>query len=86
MVVIAPLERVISASDLSPPVGKTLLEPELADAPTYRAADDVGTHGGLVDEARVNRVRYLEGVPRSAIRWVDTGWAIAAWLTAREEI
>jgi len=50
------------------------------------AADDVGTHGGIVDEARVNRFRYLEGVPRSATRWIDTGWAIAAWRTAKEDV
>jgi hypothetical protein len=47
------------------------------------AADDVVTHGGIVDEARVNRFRYLEGVPRSATRWIDTGWAIAAWQMAK---
>ena len=50
------------------------------------AADDVVTHGGIVDEARVNRFRYLEGVPRSATRWIDTGWAIAAWQMAKEDI
>jgi hypothetical protein len=42
------------------------------------AAGDVAEHGGILDEARVNRVRYLEGTPKSATRWIDTGWAIAA--------
>jgi hypothetical protein len=43
------------------------------------AADDVGEHGGVLDEARVNRLRYLEGTPKESTRWIDTGWAIAAW-------
>lgn len=32
--------------------------------------------GDLLDEAQVNRVRYLEGTPKGATRWVDTGWAL----------
>lgn len=32
--------------------------------------------GGLLDEARVNRMRYLEGTPKGSTRWIDTGWAI----------
>ncbi|MFZ6181617.1 hypothetical protein [Nannocystis pusilla] len=37
----------------------------------------------MLDEARVNRARYLDGAPKSSTRWIDTGWALAAWkLTA----
>jgi superfamily II DNA or RNA helicase/diadenosine tetraphosphate (Ap4A) HIT family hydrolase/SOS-response transcriptional repressor LexA len=44
------------------------------------AAEDVASTGGLLDEARVNKLRYLDGTPRESTRWIDTGWAIAAWL------
>jgi superfamily II DNA or RNA helicase/diadenosine tetraphosphate (Ap4A) HIT family hydrolase/SOS-response transcriptional repressor LexA len=44
-----------------------------------QAADDVASAGGLLDEARVNKLRYLDGTPRESTRWIDTGWAIAAW-------
>ncbi len=47
------------------------------------ADDDVGEHGGLLDEERVNRLRYLEGTPKSSTRWIDTGWALAVWVTAK---
>ena len=40
------------------------------------ARDDVKRTGGILDEARVNRLRYLEGTPRESTRWIDTGWAI----------
>ncbi|MBI3726265.1 DEAD/DEAH box helicase family protein [bacterium] len=40
------------------------------------AQEDVGRSGGLLDEARVNRCRYLEGTPKGSTRWIDTGWAI----------
>jgi superfamily II DNA or RNA helicase/diadenosine tetraphosphate (Ap4A) HIT family hydrolase/SOS-response transcriptional repressor LexA len=40
---------------------------------------DVEEQGGLLDEERVNRLRYLDGTPKGATRWIDTGWAIAAW-------
>ncbi len=50
------------------------------------AADDVAAHGGVLDEERVNRQRYLEGTPRESTRWIDTGWAIAAWNAARDLI
>jgi hypothetical protein len=40
------------------------------------AADDVARTGGGLDEARVNRLRYLEGTPKGSTRWIDTGWAI----------
>lgn len=43
------------------------------------ASDDVHAQGGLLDEARVNRLRYLEGTPRGSTRWIDTRWALAAW-------
>lgn len=42
-------------------------------------ARDIQIHGGLLDETRVNRLRYLEGTPRASTRWIDTGWAIAAY-------
>ena len=45
------------------------------------ASDEVAQQGGVLDEARVNHVRYLEGVPKESTRWIDTGWAIAAWLS-----
>lgn len=41
------------------------------------AADDAETKGDRLDEARVNRVRYLEGTPKASTRWIDTGWALA---------
>jgi len=41
------------------------------------AREDARVHGGLVDEERVNRLRYLEGTPKASTRWVDTGWALA---------
>ena len=40
------------------------------------AADDVRANGGVLDEARVNRLRYLEGTPKGSTRWIDTGWAL----------
>jgi hypothetical protein len=40
------------------------------------AQDDVERYGGVLDEARVNRLRYLVGTPRESTRWIDTGWAI----------
>ena len=48
------------------------------------AADDVAANGGVLDEPRVNRLRYLEGVPRISTRWIDTGWAIAGWQATLE--
>jgi hypothetical protein len=41
------------------------------------AAQGVTKEGGLLDAARVNRVRYLEGTPKGSTRWIDTGWALA---------
>ncbi len=43
---------------------------------TVVARDDVGQEGGVLDEARVNRLRYLEGTPKESTRWIDTGHAI----------
>jgi len=43
------------------------------------AAADVEAKGGLLDEARVNRLRYLEGTRKSSTRWIDTGWAISVF-------
>jgi hypothetical protein len=43
----------------------------------FAAREDVQAHGGLLDEERVNRLRYLEGTPKASTRWVDTGWALA---------
>ena len=40
------------------------------------AREDVTSHGGVLDEARVNRTRYLEGTPKGVTRWIDTGWAL----------
>ncbi|MDP2311744.1 MAG: DEAD/DEAH box helicase family protein [Pseudomonadota bacterium] len=40
------------------------------------AEADVRLKGGVLDEARVNRVRYLDGTPKGATRWIDTGWAL----------
>jgi len=42
------------------------------------AGQDVKALGGVLDEARVNRLRYLEGTPRESTRWIDTGWALVA--------
>lgn len=31
---------------------------------------------GVLDEPAVNHLRYLEGTPKGATRWIDTGHAI----------
>ena len=46
------------------------------------AQDDVRRAGGVLEEARVNRLRYLEGTPKESTRWIDTGWAITIVLGA----
>ncbi|CAN5907966.1 hypothetical protein BH11MYX4_BH11MYX4_05070 [soil metagenome] len=52
----------------------------LTDLAWVVAADDAARDGaGILDEALVNRVRYLDGTPKGSTRWVDTGWALAAW-------
>lgn len=50
------------------------------------AADDVRATGGLLDEARVNRLRYLEGTPKASTRWIDTGWALGAWAKVADRL
>lgn len=47
------------------------------------ADDEVRERGGVLDEARVNVLRYLEGTPKGSTRWIDTGWALAAWQRAK---
>lgn len=57
----------------------------LVDLAWVSVADADGeAHGGVLDEARVNRLRYLEGTPKGSTRWIDTGWAIAAWRLGRK--
>jgi hypothetical protein len=44
------------------------------------ASDDAAkVSGTLLDETFVNRTRYLEGTPKGSTRYIDTGWALAAW-------
>jgi superfamily II DNA or RNA helicase/diadenosine tetraphosphate (Ap4A) HIT family hydrolase len=50
------------------------------------AAHDSEANGGVLDEARVNRFRYLEGTARGTTRWIDTGWAIAAYQTVKDRL
>ncbi|HLL01307.1 MAG TPA: hypothetical protein VK539_12025 [Myxococcaceae bacterium] len=50
------------------------------------AARDIDANGGMVDEARVNRLRYLEGTASDSTRWIDTRWAIAAYQVARDRL
>jgi hypothetical protein len=40
------------------------------------AQQDVAESGGVLDEAWVNRLRFLEGTPKGSTRWIDTGWAL----------
>ena len=47
-----------------------------------RRPDDVRRSGGILDEPRVNRLRYLEGTPKGSTRWIDTGWALLLVATA----
>ncbi|WP_437819418.1 HIT domain-containing protein [Sorangium sp. So ce1078] len=49
------------------------------------ARDDAQENGGLLDEQRVNRVRYLEGTPKASTRWIDTGWALLLMMAADSE-
>jgi hypothetical protein len=48
------------------------------------AQRDVAETGGILDEVRVNRLRYLEGTPRESTRWIDTGWALVLVCAADE--
>ena len=47
------------------------------------ADEDVRANGGVLDEERVNRARYLDGTPKGSTRWIDSAWAIAAWQRAK---
>ena len=47
------------------------------------AAADKEEKGGLLDEPRVNRLRYLEGANKASTRYIDTEWALAAWERVR---
>lgn len=49
------------------------------------AEDDVARVGGVLDEARVNRLRYLDGTPKASTRWIDTGWGIVLVKAFRHE-
>lgn len=61
-------ERVVSLTDI---------------AWVIAAFENVREAGGLLDEERVNRLRYLEGTPKGSTRWIDTRWAIAIWEKTR---
>jgi len=50
------------------------------------AARDIDANGGMLDEARVNRLRYLEGTASDSTRWIDTRWAIAAYQVVRDRL
>jgi hypothetical protein len=50
------------------------------------AARDIEANGGLLDEARVNRIRYLEGTAHRSTRWIDTNWAIAAYHVVKDRL
>lgn len=50
------------------------------------AQADVEAAGGVLDEARVNEARYLEGASRASTRWIDTGWAIGLWNRAKDRL
>jgi len=41
-----------------------------------RARAAQGPDAPYLDEAQVNRLRYVEGTPKSSTRWIDTGWAL----------
>ena len=52
----------------------------LTDLAWVVVADDAARQSrAVLDEALVNRARYLEGTPRESTRWIDTAWALAAW-------
>lgn len=40
------------------------------------AMDDVASKGGILDQERVNRLRYIDGTPKGSTRWIDSDWAI----------
>lgn len=47
-------------------------------------AEDVRERGGILDETRAILLRYQEEAPKGSMRWLDTGWALAAWNIAKE--
>lgn len=53
-------ERTVSVTDL---------------AWVLKARDELRA-AGVLDEAAVNRVRYLDGTPKASTRWIDTGWGL----------
>lgn len=48
------------------------------------AQDHAEAHGAPLDEARVHRVRYAEGTPKSSTRYIDTQWALLLLLSVGE--
>jgi hypothetical protein len=40
------------------------------------ARERAAATGAPLDEALVNRLRYLDGTPKASTRWIDTGWAL----------
>lgn len=50
------------------------------------AAEYARSSGAILDEALVNRLRYLEGTPKGSTRWIDTGWAILIARSKRLDI
>jgi hypothetical protein len=40
------------------------------------AAEEAGKNRLLLDEALVNRLRYIDGTPRESSRWIDTKHAL----------
>lgn len=50
------------------------------------AEDEVRGCGGVLDEARVNRLRYLEGTAKESTRYIDTGNALALMAAWRKQL
>ena len=49
------------------------------------ARDEARESRQLLNEALVNRLRYLDGTPKGSTRWIDTGWAVTilGWASER---
>ncbi|HRE89334.1 MAG TPA: hypothetical protein PK095_09350, partial [Myxococcota bacterium] len=47
------------------------------------ASDEAERLGVAVDEALVNRLRYVDGTRRDQTRWIDTGWAMRLWRASK---
>jgi superfamily II DNA or RNA helicase/diadenosine tetraphosphate (Ap4A) HIT family hydrolase/HKD family nuclease len=71
--------RIVGAGGQERSVSRTDLAWALA------AAEDVRVAGGALDEARVNRLRYLDETPKGSTRWIDTGWAVGLVGIGRSE-